>query len=180
MAKRALNWTEIEARYKAGEKPVDIAKDYKRCTSTQIRSKAHRDGWKEQKDEIRHTVVNSVANSVEEAAKTNMALAIELERELLQQQLRLVQEGKVFYDFVTEQIALHAEIHAANAKHEALMIARLTDMYNTILGRFLPSNVVATAFKSARMTEEESKNKGDERIIVQFGSPQLKETQDGI
>lgn len=180
MAKRALNETEIEARYKAGEKPVDIAKDYKCCTSSQIRTMAHRRGWKQQKDEIRHTVIDAVANVVQEAAKTNMAIALQLERELLQQQLRLVQEGKLFYDFIAEQIAEHAEEESDKAHLRAALIQKLQGMYDSVLGRFLPSNVVSTAFKSARMIEEDTQKKGDGRIIVQFGTPDLKDTANGI
>lgn len=64
MAKRVLNWTEIEARYKAGERPADIAKDYKCCTSAQIRSKAHRESWHQQRKEIRDEIVSAVVSTV--------------------------------------------------------------------------------------------------------------------
>lgn len=64
MAKRNLNWTEIEARYKAGEPPSTIAKDYKDCSREKISQKATRAGWTQAKEEIRNQVVEAIADTV--------------------------------------------------------------------------------------------------------------------
>ncbi len=69
MAKKALNWTEIEVRYKTGERPVDIAKDYRDCTSKKIRDKAFSGGWARHKTTITDSMVaDAIASYKDELA----------------------------------------------------------------------------------------------------------------
>jgi hypothetical protein len=79
MAKRCLNWTEIEARYKAGEKPAHIAKDYRDCTRQKISQKATREGWTQSRQIIRHQIVEAVAEAtIKNALLTRERLLEEL------------------------------------------------------------------------------------------------------
>lgn len=66
MAKRTKNWTEIEARYIAGEKPRDIANDYKNCDRSQISQQAHKKNWKKEKEINRQRVIETLSDQVVE------------------------------------------------------------------------------------------------------------------
>lgn len=84
--KKVKNWTEIEARYKLGESPVDIAKDYRDCNSTMIRSRASRGDWMQQRDEMRHTVAEAVAkdysDDLEKLCKKSISVYLEFMNKL--------------------------------------------------------------------------------------------------
>lgn len=69
MAKKTINWTEIEVRYKSGEKPVDIAKDYRDCTRQKISQKATRDGWTQSKEILCNQIASEALEALSDELK---------------------------------------------------------------------------------------------------------------
>lgn len=72
MAKRAINWTEIEARYRCGEPPREIAKDYKDCTAAKISYKASVNNWTKEKTNKSNEKVDSLVSSFYERVRTKL------------------------------------------------------------------------------------------------------------
>lgn len=60
---KAYNWLAIEPRYKAGETPEQLAAAFKVKAST-ISEKASREGWVQQKQEIRKAVTESLPQAI--------------------------------------------------------------------------------------------------------------------
>lgn len=72
MAKRAINWTEIEARYRCGEPPREIAKDYKDMTPAKISYKASTNGWSKDKTNKTNEKVESLISSFYERVRSKL------------------------------------------------------------------------------------------------------------
>lgn len=162
MGKKAPNWPEIKARYLAGERPHDIAKDYRSCTASAISSKATRQGWTQERDEIRESVAPVVAETlaremaetgiqVSKRLRANAIKAAEIETELLESQLLFVRRGKAFFDFLDDTIRTYAITEEPNDPVMASAIVKeLSNAYDTIVSRLIPQKLVVAAFQSAR------------------------------
>lgn len=76
MAKRAINWVEIQARYECGEPNREIVKDFKNLTSAKISDKAYRDKWVRggplEKTEKNREKVDSLVSSFYDRVRTKL------------------------------------------------------------------------------------------------------------
>lgn len=143
MAKRNLNWTEIEARYKSGEKPVHIAKDYKDCTASKISLKATRSGWVKEKEQL----CNSIASEAIEATHTELKELCNITTRLHLKFMKKLEENM---HEITNPYLLDGE--------------RVNSLYQTAMNN-------ATKIMLALYGKDDDVKKSVDRITVEFKRP---------
>jgi hypothetical protein len=179
VAKRTINWTEIEARYKAGEKPADIAKDYKCCTSAQIRTKASRGGWSQQRETVRDTVLQQLPAAIVES--------VTVSRQSLIDELAGIAHGDM-RDFLLDmpngyRFKTMAEltpqqskiIQKIKVKQRALINGQDQQILETTV-EFSLYNKLDAIEQLARMHGYDQPDKGSDkpkRVVIAFEEPEL-------
>lgn len=186
MAKRAINWVEIKTRFLAGERPVDIAKDFRSCTAASISTKASREKWVQERERILETVTEkaeiaitaevversiSVARTLRHSAET----AAILEKELLDAQLILIRKGREFIDFLEAVIPTVAIDEATSPDEIKPIIKELRNAYQTLFNKMLPAKLVASAFATARAESDLVADEEFEREREKSGGSKKKE-----
>ncbi len=66
-SKKTINWTEIEARYIAGELPRHIAEDYENLTPKMVTNRASYKQWRKLKQDNTKKVIETVLQKQQEA-----------------------------------------------------------------------------------------------------------------
>lgn len=126
MTKPRANWPEIKARYMAGEKPYDIAKDYS-CTLKTIHEKISKSGWKKERDSITQALVESTVerrNRITEKGLREMEEALDAVYEHRRQGLIgvTVQDGEGFPNKLVE-IAYKKALDVAAGSEQSITLS---------------------------------------------------------
>lgn len=151
MAKRVENWTEIEARYKSGETPADIAREYRNCTAAKISQRAHRRGWKQEREQICNKIASDVLAATASELKELCNLTTRVHLRFMQEFFTADQDGETLFDKVAKQpFLLNGERH--NPLFQTAM-NNATKIMLTLYGR------------------DEDSQKAANRIMVHFGKP---------
>ncbi len=109
MAKKALNWTEIRARYESGEPPRSIAKDYKDCTAQKISEKASRAKWVQEKARKCQEIVNSVHESQKSSLEELCSLTEEIHLQALRRMTAKRPDGSCMMDDLNNALLFDGE-----------------------------------------------------------------------
>lgn len=145
MAKRNKNWTEIEVRYKSGERPVDIAKDFRDCSAKQISLKASRSGWVREKEAL----CNSIASEALEATHNELKELCNLNARIHFKFLKQLEENM---HLITNPYLLDGE--------------RVNSLFQTAMNN-------ATKIMLALYGQDEETRNSVNRIQVEFKTPRL-------
>ena len=146
MAKRNKNWPEIEVRYKSGERPVDIAKDYRDCSAKQISLKASRAGWVKEKEAL----CNSIALEALEATHNELKELCNLNARIHFKFLKQLEENMAL---ITNPYLLDGE--------------RVNSLFQTAMNN-------ATKIMLALYGKDDDVKKAADRIFVEFKTPETR------
>lgn len=135
MAKKARNETEIEARYKAGESPREIAKDYRNTTGDNISKMAYRNGWKREKDKIREEHVGSAIETQKSTLEELCSLTEQIHFEFIGKLKAKRDDGTTMMDDIQNPFLFEGE--------------RVNSLFQTVLNN-------ATKILLAKLKYEES------------------------
>lgn len=152
MAKRNLNWTEIEIRYKAGEQPADIAKDYRDCTRQKISQKACRAGWTQAKEEICNRIASEALQSASDELKELCNVTTRVHLNFMRKLHLPGPDGTTLMDQITNPYLFDGE--------------KVNSLFQTAMNN-------STKIMLALYGKDEDVKKAVDTIVVKFDAPTL-------